>query len=170
MMGRVCTALLMTLALTAVPASAQLPEPDPSEVAAVERAVLDYVEGIYEMRPEYIERSVHPDLDKFGFARSEAGAWSPTPMNFDELVALAGSWARGRDFSSAPKMVEVHSVLDRIATAELVASWGIDAFLLTREDDGWKIRHVVWQSHTPATMESTRAAMGAGTNGGAPRR
>ena len=37
--------------------------------AGVERAVLDYVEGVYEMKPELIERSVHPEMKKFGFAR-----------------------------------------------------------------------------------------------------
>ncbi len=158
--GHACAALLMSFSVTALPATAQLPEPDPEEVAAVERAVLDYVEGIYEMRPEYIERSVHPELDKFGFARSEAGTWSASPMDFDELVALARTWAGGRDYSSAPKVVEVPMVLDRIATAELVASWGIDAFLLTKEDDRWKIRHAVWQSHTPETMATVRAAIG----------
>ncbi|HXG68415.1 MAG TPA: nuclear transport factor 2 family protein [Blastocatellia bacterium] len=30
---------------------------------AVKQAVLDYVEGIYEVDPARIERSVHPDID-----------------------------------------------------------------------------------------------------------
>ncbi|MFH1109413.1 MAG: hypothetical protein V1790_09490 [Planctomycetota bacterium] len=41
---------------------------------AVQRAVLDYCEAFYEMRPERLERSVHPELAKFGFYREHAGA------------------------------------------------------------------------------------------------
>jgi len=156
--------ILLAAAVTALPLAAQLPEPDPTEVEAVRRAVLDYVEGIYEARPELIERGVLPELDKYGYMFSpETDAWSGSAMTFDELVALSRGFAGGRDYSSAPRLVEVHQVLDRIASAQLVASWGIDAFLLTKDDEGaWKIRHVVWQSHTPETMASVRAAIGGG--------
>ena len=55
----------------------------------VERAVLDYVEGVYELRPELIERSVHPELKKFGFARrSPSDDWRVIPMTYDQLVEL----------------------------------------------------------------------------------
>ena len=38
-----------------------------TEKEAVRQAVLDYVEGVYEVAPERIERSVHPELVKRGF-------------------------------------------------------------------------------------------------------
>jgi len=151
----------LVVASAAGPLAAQLPDPDPAEVAAVRRAVLDYVEGVYEMRPELIERGVHPDLDKYGYSLSpRTGDWSGSAMTFDELVALSRSWAEGQDLSGAPKIVEVHQVLDRVASAHLIASWGIDAFLLIRDDEGtWKIRHVAWQTHTPETIAALRSAM-----------
>ncbi len=39
---------------------------------AVRQAVLDYVEGVYNVDPSRIERSVHPRLAKIGFYRSAA--------------------------------------------------------------------------------------------------
>ena len=59
----------------------------------VERAVLDYVEGVYELKPELIERSVHPDLQKFGFARrSPSDDWRVIPMTYEQLVKLSETY------------------------------------------------------------------------------
>ena len=66
--------------------------------AAVEAAVLDYVEGIYDVEPDRIERSVHKDLKKYGFLKEGADApYQGMPMTYDQLHALAGK-NRGRDW------------------------------------------------------------------------
>ena len=76
-----------------------------AERAAVERACLDYVEGIYDVKPEMIKRSVHPELKKFGFARTNDG-YRGIPMNFEQLVSLAGKWNKdGRAGENPPKKV-----------------------------------------------------------------
>lgn len=119
------------------------------EHAEVERAVLDYVEGVYEVKPELIERSVHPDLKKFGFARrSVEDDWRVIPMTYDELVELAGKYYRddGGAPADAPKKVEVLDVMNQTASAKLTASWGADYFHLAKYDGKWKIVHVLWQS------------------------
>ncbi|MDH3628431.1 MAG: nuclear transport factor 2 family protein [Acidobacteriota bacterium] len=68
-MRHVALSILVAAAfMTGPPISAQSDE----DHAGVERAVLDYVEGLYELKPELIKRSVHPDLQKFGFARRSA--------------------------------------------------------------------------------------------------
>ncbi len=119
---------------------------DHAEHAAVERACLDYVEGVYEVKPELIKKSVHPDLKKFGFSRREEG-YRGVPMTFDQLVTLAGQWNKdGRVPDDAPKKVEVFDVLDKTASAKLTAHWGIDYFHLIKEDGKWKIYQVLWQS------------------------
>ena len=51
---------------------------------AVRGAILDYVEGVYELEPERIERSVHPELAKRGYYKSD-GAWVEIPMTFPQL-------------------------------------------------------------------------------------
>lgn len=115
---------------------------------AVERAVLDYVEGIYEVKPELIERSVHPELNKFGFARRSAeDEYRRVPMTFPQLVALAGNYNKqGRVPKDAPKKVELLDVLNQTASAKLTASWGIDYMHLAKYDGKWKIVHVLWQT------------------------
>ncbi|HET9479684.1 MAG TPA: hypothetical protein VFO72_10080, partial [Pyrinomonadaceae bacterium] len=57
--------LLFSLAVTAQKDADQDRE-------AVRQAVLDYVEGIYNVEPSRIERSVSPNLAKIGFYRPPA--------------------------------------------------------------------------------------------------
>lgn len=117
--------------------------------AAVKRAVLDYVEGVYEVKPELIERSVHPDLKKLGYWRpEEEEQFKPgSRMTFEQLRDLAANYNKeGRIPEDAPKKIEILDVMDKIASAKLTAAWGTDYFHLVKEDGKWKILHVVWQS------------------------
>lgn len=116
---------------------------------AVTQAVYDYVDALYLVDPARIERSVHPDLSKVGFWRSEEGAgYQVLHMTFDELVALAERWNQnGRvDPATAPREVTVLDVLDQTATAKLTAEWGVDYLQLAKYDGTWKIVNVLWQS------------------------
>ena len=120
---------------------------------AVERAVADYLEALYDVKPELIERSVHKDLTKVGFARrGEAKDYSgPYRMTFDQLHELAGEWnADGSKVNEdSPRKIEILDVLDHTASAKLTAQWGIDYFQLAKYDGKWKIINVLWQSHPP---------------------
>jgi hypothetical protein len=118
------------------------------ETAAVKQAVLDYVEGVYEVDPARIERSVHPDLAKRGFyvKRGESN-YNSSPMTFTELVSLAKTYNKnGRVPKGAPKEVIVFDILDQTASAKLVASWGVDYMHLAKYDGKWMIVNVLWQS------------------------
>ena len=115
----------------------------------VERAVLDYVEGVYEMKPELIERSVHPELVKFGFARRSADDdWRTIPMTYEQLMKLAATYYEeaGGAPPDAPKKVEILDMLNQTASAKLTADWGVDYFHLAKYDGKWKIVQVLWQS------------------------
>ena len=112
--------------------------------------MLDYVEGIYEVKPELIERSVHTKLVKFGFGRRSADAeYRVIPMTYEQLVDLAGEWnADGsRANADSPKEIVVLDLLNQTAAAKLTAEWGIDYFHLAKYDGQWKIVHVLWQTH-----------------------
>ena len=121
---------------------------------AVEGAVADYLEALYDAKPELIERSVHKDLRKVGFWRrdGEKDYGDPLPMTYGELHALAGSWnASGTKVNEdSPREIEVLDVLDHTASAKLTAYWGIDYFHLAKYDGKWKIINVLWQAHPPA--------------------
>lgn len=121
-----------------------------SDEAEVRAAVLDYVEGVYEVAPERIERSVHPTLRKHGYYTRD-GAYVDAPMTYEELVELARTYnAEGRIPADAPKEIEVYEVLDKTASARLTAVWGVDFFHLAHLDGRWMIMNVLWQSPPPA--------------------
>lgn len=146
MTQKIATSLLILLAAAtpAIPAGA-------GEEAAVRAAVLDYVEGIYEVEPERIERSVHPEMAKRGFGRrSGADPYREIPMTFEQLVELARTYNEdGRIPEDAPKEVIVYEVSDQTASVKLIAEWGIDYMHLAKYDGRWMIVNVLWQTHPP---------------------
>lgn len=145
--------LPLLVALGAALAAWNTAEQRAADTEAVRQAVLDYVEGIYEVEPERISRSVHPSLHKIGYYRprdaSDYGEEVLT-MTFEELVSLAETWNKeGRLPADAPKEVVVFDVQDKTAAAKLTAQWGTDYFHLANIDGAWKILNVLWQSPMP---------------------
>lgn len=122
-----------------------------SEKDAVKQAVLDYVEGIYEVDHTRIERSVHPELAKRGFyTKKGETAYTGAPMTFTQLVELAKTYNKGgRVPKDAPKEVVIYDVLDQTASAKLTAVWGIDYMHLAKYDGKWKIVNILWQTPPP---------------------
>jgi Putative lumazine-binding len=116
---------------------------------AVRQAALDYVEGIYNVEPSRIERSVHPKLAKLGFYRPPADdAYRPgSTMTFERLVEIAKNYNKeGKLSKDAPKEVTILDVLDQTASVKLVAEWGVDYMHLAKFDGKWMIVNVLWQS------------------------
>lgn len=141
--------LLTLLTILALPVAGISQNKDEKE--QVKLAVLDYVEGIYEVNASRIERSVHPDLAKRGFfiKKGETG-YSGSVMTFQELVELAKTYNKnGRVPKTAPKDVVIYDVSDQTATVKLTAVWGIDYMHLAKYDGKWKIINVLWQTPPP---------------------
>ena len=121
-----------------------------SDREAVRRAALDYVEGIYDVKPEFIERSVHASLVKRGFYRKDSSApYVEMPMTYEQLVNLASTWNKTGTRDRSIKQIDVLEVLDQTAVAKVTAAWGIDYMLLAKYDGTWKISQILWQSHPP---------------------
>lgn len=139
---------LLILALTAThTVEAQAP----ADREAVRSAALDYVEGVYEVQPERIKRSVHPSLVKRGFSMRSPGNYAETTMTFDQLVNLAANWNKDGKRDTSIKEVAVLEVLDKTAVAKVTASWGVDFMLLGKHDGKWLIQQILWQSPPPKT-------------------
>jgi hypothetical protein len=116
---------------------------------AVERAVLDYVEGFYEGDTAKLVRSVHPQVNKYGYwIPRDSTRYVGGDMPFAEFLSYASQVkARGRPApADAPRRIEVYEVLDQTASVKLTASWGTDYLLLAKEDGRWMIRQVLWQT------------------------
>jgi hypothetical protein len=141
--------ILLVAAVALLPAAAAAQGDADRE--GVRAAVLDYVEGIYEVDASRIERSVHPELAKRGFfvKRGET-AYSSATMTFQQLVDLAKSYNKdGRVKKDAPKEIVIFDVSDQTASAKLTAVWGIDYIHLAKYDGKWKFVNVLWQTPPP---------------------
>ena len=141
---RKLTLLLAAVVLLPVAARAQ----GEADREGVRAAVLDYVEGVYEVDASRIERSVHPDLAKRGFfVKKGETAYSPHLMTFQQLVDLAKSYNKdGHVKKDAPKEIVIFDISDQTASAKLTAVWGIDYIHLAKYDGKWKFINVLWQS------------------------
>lgn len=112
-------------------------------------AVEDYVEALYKVQPERIQKSVHPGLTKKGYWRKNATeAYGPEQtMTYQQLYDLAGNWnAKGTLPATAPKEIVILDVQDQTASAKLTAQWGTDYFHLAKYEGKWMIVNVLWQS------------------------
>jgi len=140
---KICAVLLATLSLTSCATVGEV-----NDRLAVERALLDYVEAIELGKPELIERSVHADLQKFGFSKSrETGEYRRIPMTYERLVEIATEFLEKGYVPENPQHeVEVFEVRDKTASGKLTAFWGVDYMHLVKGDDGWKIVQVLWQT------------------------
>lgn len=117
---------------------------------AVRQAGLNYVEALYEVKPDLIERSVHPELRKYGFHRTSPDQdYRQFPMTFEQLVELAGRWNKDGEQAneSSLKRVEVLDVMDATAAIKVHAAWGVDHMQLGKFEGKWKIINILWQSH-----------------------
>ena len=141
--------ILLIAAVVLLPAAAAAQTDADRE--AVRAAVLDYVEGIYEVNPARIERSVHPELAKRGFfVKKGEAAYSSDVMTFQQLVDVAKNFNKaGRVPKDAPKEVVIFDISDQTASAKLTAVWGIDYIHLAKYDGKWKFVNVLWQTHPP---------------------
>lgn len=138
---------VLTLATMTLPAPA--PAQQSAERDAVRRAALDYLEGFYEGDSTKLVRSVRPDVRKVGYYKArEATTFQAEEMPFAEIIAYANNFRKnGRSTpATAPREVTVGEVNDQIATAKVVAWWGIDYLQLAKYDGKWMIVNVMWQS------------------------
>jgi hypothetical protein len=143
--------LCSALAVLALLAPATLGAQSAEDRRAVERAVLDYVEGFYEGDTAKLVRSVHPEVNKYGYwIPRDSTRYQGEAMPFAEFLSYARQVkARGRQApADAPKRIAIYDVLDQTASAKLTASWGTDYLLLAKQNGRWMIRQVLWQ--TPA--------------------
>jgi len=76
--------------------------PGPSQAGAdedgIRQAVLNYANSAYLVRPDLVEESVHPKLQKIGYIPNKDGkGYRELWMNFEELKDLVAGWnADGR--------------------------------------------------------------------------
>jgi hypothetical protein len=137
-------------------AVAQRTAPKPASPSAdreaVQRAVLDYVEGFYEGDSTKLVRSIRPEFYKYGFYwMADSSKYVGMQMTWQAAMGYARRVKERNNPAppTAPKVVQVFDVTDQTASAKLTAMWGIDYLLLGKYNGQWMISHVMWQSPPP---------------------
>ncbi len=143
---KILSLLFLIFMIMAVPVV--VPAQSNGEQEAVKQAILDYVEGVYEVSPTRIERSIHPEMAKRGFfIKKGETVYTPHTMTFPQLVELSKNYNKdGHVPKDAPKDVVVYDISGQTASAKLTAVWGIDYMHLAKYDGKWKIINVLWQT------------------------
>lgn len=114
----------------------------------IEQAVQNYVSALYDMKPELLDKSVSPKLQKVGYMPAEDGSGlAESWMTFDELKDLAGHLNKDGMFDpeTSVRKVTIVDRTDMIANVKLEAAWGIDYIHLTKNSGEWMIMNVIWE-------------------------
>jgi hypothetical protein len=145
------------LAALVVTAAALADEPaetaEPSELTdeeGIRLAVMNYVNSVYQVKPELVDESVHSKLQKVGFVPNKDGdGYREMWMTRDELRELAVHWNQdgSLDPATAKAEVKILAQLDQIAMVRLDAEWGVDFIQLAKMKGTWMIINVMWQTY-----------------------
>ena len=141
------TFLLIMTAMTVTLSGVALAGSSPDDMG-IEQAVQNYVSSIYDMKPELLDKSVSPKLQKLGYMPAQDGSGlEESWMTFAELKDLAGHLNKDGMFDpkSSPRKVTILEHTDMIANVKLEAAWGIDYIHLTKASGQWMIINVIWE-------------------------
>ena len=134
-------ALLMLLAFS--------PPTLADDAAAIRQAAESYARAFYEVKPELVEASVHPSLQKLGLVERNGPAHEAW-LNYWELKRAATTFNadfKHFDPKTAKREIRILDQLDKTAVVRLDAEWGIDYLQLVKIDGEWKILNIVWQTY-----------------------
>ncbi len=143
---RLATVLLAALALP-IQASAAPPADPAQDRAAIERAVLDYLEGWYTGDAVRMERALHPELAKRMVAADpRTGRSFIEPIGASAMIAYTAAGA-GKLAAGQTAGIEV-TILDVWGDMAMVRGKSVhfmDYVQLARLDGQWKVVNVLWQ-------------------------
>lgn len=140
--------LTLLIAATLLPLSAFAAAPP--EHAAIERAVLDYIESQHKAEPEMMQRGLDKELAKRTYWQAANGTEFIMKTDYDTMVKVAKTYNKdGTKFPKVPRVeIKILDVDNRAASVKLTADEWIDYMHLYQNDrNEWKILNVLWQYH-----------------------
>jgi len=116
----------------------------------IRNACLDYIDAFYKADTTLAYRSVHPLLQKRGFAYSAKNQKysDQLEMPFPTLISLAKTWNSKGDRANVNSIrsVKILDIEDKTASAKVNAVWGIDYVHLVKSENKWWVMNVLWQT------------------------
>ena len=114
------------------------------DIASIERAARDYIEGYLTGDAERMADCLHPEFTKRSTEPDESsGALRIDAMSRADMVAVA---ARGRG-ARWPKAytLTVHDAFRNIASVTVNSAGYVDYLHIARFEDRWRIVNVLWE-------------------------
>lgn len=140
--------LLLSTILTIVMTSITIAQ-SVSKYKLVKSACMDYLDGFYQGDTTKIIRSIKPTLNKLGYWKDKDAKTFKNAgyMTFNQAKNYAKGVLEKKNFpkADAPKKVEILDIMNTIASAKVIAWWGVDYILLSKDGDKWMIEQVLWQ-------------------------
>ena len=137
----VCAATIAPVALAAGEADGR-----EGEVAAIEAAVRDYIDGWYDGDAERMARGLHPDLRKRSFRELPGGAQVVNDLTYTTMVAYTEQgFGKKSKKDGQVNQVEILDVSPTTASAKSVSPEFIDYLHLAKVDGRWRIVNVLWE-------------------------
>lgn len=146
------TVTVIVLALVvAVSALALPPAAESLERVAIEKVVLDYLEGWYTGDAARMQRALHPELAKrMVGVEPKTGRSFLQPIGASAMIAYtaagAGTLKSGED---AGIEVRILDVFDNMAMVRAKSARFMDYVQLGKLDGEWKIVNVLWERMPP---------------------
>ncbi|MFC0604501.1 histidine phosphatase family protein [Winogradskyella pulchriflava] len=144
-------ALFLALSFTAV---AQ----EQSDKAQIETTLNNYIDGFYEGDTLKLKAALKPRLYKFGYWKNkDSGKYEySSQMTYDKALAFALRVSEGNNKKSEDtfREVEIYDIGNHIASAKVMAYWGVDYILLSKEEGKWMIEQVIWEGPLEKETES----------------
>lgn len=140
-----CLALTATLLSSPPPASAQ----SEADLAGIEKAALNYIQGYYSGNPERMEEALHPDLAK-RIVRSPASGGESVLEEMDAPTLIDIARRMGQRPVPEDQWVDEVTILDvyrNVASVRVDAAQWIDYLHLAKWNGEWKIVNVLWEMH-----------------------
>jgi broad specificity phosphatase PhoE len=122
---------------------------DKSDQAQIETTLNNYIDAFYKGDTTKLKEAIKPRLNKFGYWKNkETGAYEYyAHMSYNkamDFVQRMKDEGRSRDENEI-RTVEVLDIGNHVASAKVIANWGIDYVLLSKDDDKWMIEQVIWE-------------------------
>ena len=143
---------ILLIALAVAASVAATPPPgDEQDRAAIERTVLDYLEGWYTGDAARMERALHPELAKrMVGTEPRSGRSLLQPIGASAMIAYAAAGVgKLKAGESAGIEVAILDVFHDMAMVRANSLRFIDYIQLGRLDGRWKIVNVLWEPTLP---------------------
>jgi hypothetical protein len=143
--------ILLLALVVAVGVAAAPPPGDEQDRAAIEKAVLDYLEGWYTGDAVRMERALHPELAKRMVANDpKTGRSFVQPIGASAMIAYAAAGVGKLKAGEAAGIeVAILDVFHDMAMVRAKSVHFIDYVQLGRLDGQWRIVNVLWERSAP---------------------